>query len=53
VVTPGAIDAAKVQVKNLKRQRQALQDKLLTLNVNTLITVTGDDEVLLKEEGIL
>lgn len=53
VVNQSAIDTAKAQVKDLKRQRQALQDKLLTLNVNTLITVTGDDEALLKEEGIL
>ena len=53
VVTPTAIQVAKDKVKELKRQRQTLQDKLLTLNVNTLITVSAADEQLLKEEGIL
>ena len=53
VVTATAIDSAKVQVKQLKRDRQALQDKLLSLNVNMIITITGADEALLKEEGIL
>jgi hypothetical protein len=53
VVTPSNIDAAKLRVKELKRQRQALQDKLLNLNVNTLITITSEDQTLLTEEGIL
>lgn len=53
VVAQESIDAAKQKVKDLKRQRQALQDKLLSLNVNTLITINGADEVVLKEEGIL
>lgn len=53
VVTQSAIDVAKVQVKDLKRQRQALQDKLLSLNVNTLITISAADAALLTEEGIL
>jgi hypothetical protein len=53
VVTPSNIDTAKLRVKELKRQRQALQDKLLNLNVNTLITITGEDQTLLTEEGIL
>jgi uncharacterized protein YdcH (DUF465 family) len=53
VVTQGAIDVAKNQVKDLKRQRQALQDKLLSLNVNTLITISAADEALLTDEGIL
>jgi vacuolar-type H+-ATPase subunit I/STV1 len=52
-VTQSAIDTAKAKVKELKRQRQAMQDKLLTLNVNTLITITGVDENVLKLEGIL
>jgi polyhydroxyalkanoate synthesis regulator phasin len=53
VVTQNEIDVAKARVKELKRARQALQDKLLSLNVNTLITITGADEALLQEEGIL
>jgi uncharacterized protein YdcH (DUF465 family) len=53
VVTCEAITDAKAKVKDLKRQRQNLQDKLLTLNVNTLVTVTAEDEAVLKTEGIL
>jgi len=53
VVTQSAIDVAKLQVKDLKRQRQALQDKLLSLNVNTPINISAADEALLTEEGIL
>lgn len=53
VVSLGTIDVAKSKVKELKRQKQTLQDKLLSLNVNTLITITGADETVLKEEGIL
>ena len=53
VVTCEAIADAKVKVKYLKRQRQNLQDKLLALNVNTMVTVSGDDEEVLKAEGIL
>lgn len=53
VVSPTTIQVAKDKVKELKRQRQALQDKLLSLNVNTLITISAADTELLKEEGIL
>lgn len=53
IVTCEAIADAKAKVKDLKRQRQNLQDKLLTLNVNTMVTITGADEEVLKAEGIL
>lgn len=53
VVEQETIDNAKARVKELKRQRQNLQDKLLALNVNTLITIGGVDENVLKLEGIL
>ena len=53
VVNTDAIEVAKLKVKDLKRQKQALQDKLLSSNVNTLITINGADEAVLKEEGIL
>jgi hypothetical protein len=53
VVEQSTIDVAKDKVKELKRQRQTLQDKLLTLNVNTLITINAVDEAVLKVEGIL
>jgi uncharacterized protein YdcH (DUF465 family) len=53
VVTCETIADAKAKVKELKRQRQNLQDKLLALNVNTMVTVSGEDEEVLKAEGIL
>jgi len=53
VVTCETIADAKAKVKELKRQRQNLQDKLLALNVNTMVTVSDEDEEVLKAEGIL
>ena len=53
VVDQETINAAKAKVKELKRQRQNFQDKLLSLNVNQQITITAADEAVLKEEGIL
>lgn len=53
VVDQATIDVAKVRVKDLKRQKQDLQDKLLTLNVNTTITINDADAMMLKIEGIL
>ena len=53
VVVAEQIAEAKDKVRSLKRQRQNLQDKLLALNVNTLITIAGVDENVLKLEGIL
>jgi hypothetical protein len=53
VVEQGTIDGAKQIVKQLKREKQTLQDKLLTLNVNTVINIDLTDEMVLKLEGIL
>ena len=53
VVEQNSIDHAKQMVKQLKREKQALQDKLLTLNVNTAIEINTVDEMVLKVEGIL
>jgi polyhydroxyalkanoate synthesis regulator phasin len=53
VVEQSTIDAAKQKVKELKRQKQTLQDKLLTLNVNTIITISEVDAMVLKVEGIV
>jgi hypothetical protein len=53
VVDGATIDLAKVMVKELKRQKQELSDKLLTLNVNTTITLSVVDMATLMEEGIL
>jgi hypothetical protein len=53
VVEQSTIDAAKAKVKELKREKQTLQDKLLALNVNTTIIISDVDEMVLKLEGIL
>jgi hypothetical protein len=53
VVEQNSIDHAKQMVKQLKREKQVLQDKLLTLNVNTVINISLEDEMTLKVEGIL
>ena len=53
VVEQSTIDVAKAKVKELKRQKQTLQDKLLTLNVNTVINISDVDVMVLKAEGIL
>lgn len=53
IVSQADIDNAKAVVKTLKRQRQELQDELLTLNVTVTIDVSPEDEQLLVEEGVL
>ena len=53
VVEQNSIDGSKEVVKNLKREKQALQDKLLTLNVNKTIDIDHVDEMVLKLEGII
>ena len=53
VVEQSTIDGAKFIVKQLKREKQTLQDKLLALNVNTTINISDVDEMVLKLEGIL
>jgi len=53
VVEQSTIDGAKLNVKQLKREKQTLQDKLLALNVNTVIDIDTVDEMVLKVEGIL
>lgn len=53
VVEQVIIDTAKGMVKILKREKQTLQDKLLALNVNTVINISDVDVMVLKAEGIL
>ena len=53
VVSDIVKSAAKQRMKGMRKARQELQDKLLSVNVNTLISVSIDDAKLLGEEGIL
>ena len=53
VISSDEIAIAKVKMKELKREKQAHQDKLLALNVGTNITLDAGEVELLKDEGIL
>ena len=53
VVEQSTIDVAKAKVKELKSEKQTLQDNLLTLNVTTVINISDVDVMVLKMEGIL
>lgn len=53
VVSEQDIAAAKAEVKMLKRERQGLADKLLQLNVNTLIQLSDLTKSTLQEEGLI
>jgi uncharacterized protein YdcH (DUF465 family) len=53
VVSEVDVAAAKAELKALKRERQALNDKLLQLNVNTLIQLTDATKLTLQEEGLI
>jgi hypothetical protein len=53
VVGQSLLDVSKDIVKQLKREKQTLQDKLLTLNVNKTIDIHQVDEMVLKLEGII
>ena len=53
VVSEQDINVAKAEVKMLKRDRQGLNDKLLQLNVNTLIQLSDPTKLTLLEEGLI
>jgi hypothetical protein len=53
VVSEAAANAAKAELKILKRDRQGLNDKLLQLNVNTLIQLSDPTKLILQEEGLV
>lgn len=53
VISETEIAIAKAKMKELKREKQAHQDKLLALNVGTNITLSTGEVELLKDEGIL
>lgn len=53
VLDSEAHDAIKVKVRLLRKEVQELQDKLLTINVTTNVTLSEDLVSVLREEGIL
>jgi hypothetical protein len=53
VVSKDTINDAKARIKQLRKEKQTLQDKLLSINVNTLVSVSEADAKVLGDEGIL
>ena len=53
VVSENDVATAKSILKTMKRDRQALNDKLLQLNVNTLVELTDFTKLTLQEEGLI
>jgi len=53
IVSQEQIDAAKDAIKQLKKQKLALTDQVLELNIKTEIPLTDDVVNTLKAEGIL
>ena len=47
------IDGIKTEIKNLKKQKQKLNDSILELNIKTEIPLTEDTVKVLTDEGIL
>ena len=53
VVTQEQIDQAKAEIKNLKKQKQKLNDEILELNIKTEIPLCEDVVKTLEEEGLI
>lgn len=53
VISKDQIDQAKTEIKNLKKQKQKLNDETLELNIKTEIPLSEDVVKTLTEEGIL
>jgi len=53
VVSQGQIDQAKTEIKNLKKQKQKLNDEILELNIKTEIPLSDDVVETLQSEGLV
>jgi hypothetical protein len=53
VVTQDQIDQAKTEIKNLKKQKQKLNDEILELNIKTEIPLGEDAVATLTAEGLI
>lgn len=53
ILTQTDVDAFVSGIKTLKKQKQALQDEVLELNVRTEIELTADTEATLRNEGLV
>jgi hypothetical protein len=53
IVSKEQIASAKAMVRELKKQKQVLNDEVLELNVRTEIVLTDDVEKILRAEGLI
>ena len=53
VFTEAEVAAAKVELADLKKLKQALQDRLLELNVGTTVALSDKSVIVLQQEGLL
>lgn len=53
LLTKDQIDTAKGMIRDLKNQKQKLNDEILELNVRTEITLTSEVEQVLRSEGLI
>lgn len=53
LLTKDQIESAKSMIRDLKNQKQKLNDEILELNVRTEITLTSDVEQILRTEGLI
>jgi hypothetical protein len=53
IVTQDQIDQAKTEIKNLKKQKQKLNDEILELNIKTEIPLGEDAVATLTAEGLI
>ena len=47
------VDQAKTEIKNLKKQKQKLNDEILELNIKTEIPLTDEVVATLQAEGLV
>jgi hypothetical protein len=53
IISKDQIDQAKAEIKNLKKQKQKLNDEILELNIKTEIPLSEDVVKTLTEEGLI
>lgn len=53
ILTKDQIDSAKAMIRDLKNQKQKLNDEILELNVRTEIVLTAEVEQVLRAEGLV
>jgi hypothetical protein len=53
VFTEAEVSSAKAELADLNKRKQALQDRLLELNVGTTVALSEKSVIVLQQEGLL